>query len=316
MNSTHKVEVVPVHLEKHPNADTLSRVKIWGYQALVRTSDWTEGELGAYIPPDSIVDSTRPEFAFCAGHERIRVKRLRGEISMGLLVKAPPGSAVGDDVAELLGVKHYDPVLNSKSGEAASPPGGWRPVYDVESARRYSHLFVPGEPLWVTEKIHGANARFCFHDGAMHAGSRTEWKRTDETVLWWKALAAHPEVEAFCRANPDCTVYGEVYGPVQDLKYGRSAPGVVVFDILRGPAWMDPGAARIFAPYLPWVPMIPGITFDTFDELAKLAEGPSMMPGADHVREGVVVKPIEERYDQTIGRVCLKIVGNGYLERA
>lgn len=29
--STHKAEVVPVKLEKHPSADTLSLVRVWGY---------------------------------------------------------------------------------------------------------------------------------------------------------------------------------------------------------------------------------------------------------------------------------------------
>ncbi|MGH9759840.1 MAG: hypothetical protein ACREAC_03250 [Blastocatellia bacterium] len=83
--STHKVEVVPVVLERHPNADTLSVVKVFGgYTVCVRTVDFKDGDLGAYIPPDSVVDSSRPEFAFLAGHERIKVKRLRGIVSMGL----------------------------------------------------------------------------------------------------------------------------------------------------------------------------------------------------------------------------------------
>ena len=81
-NSTHKVEVTPIKLEPHPNADTLSIAHIFdGYICVVKTTDWQDGQLGAYIPPDSIVDSSRPEFAFLQGHERIRVKRLRGVVS-------------------------------------------------------------------------------------------------------------------------------------------------------------------------------------------------------------------------------------------
>lgn len=34
-----------------------------------------------------------------------------------------------------------------------------------------------------------------------------------------------------------------------------------------------------------------------------------------HVREGIVVKPIKERWDQDIGRVFLKLAGEGYLLR-
>ncbi|MBM4258012.1 MAG: hypothetical protein FJ147_19230 [Deltaproteobacteria bacterium] len=76
VKSTHRVEVVPVQLEAHPNADSLSIVRIFdGYTCCVRTADWQDGQLAAYIPPDSVVDSTRPECAFLAGHERIKVRK-------------------------------------------------------------------------------------------------------------------------------------------------------------------------------------------------------------------------------------------------
>ena len=83
MKSTHLVEVVPIRLEPHPNADSLSVVRVFdGYTCCVRTADWVGKTKGAYIPPDSVVDSSRAEFAFLAGHERIKVKKLRGIVSM------------------------------------------------------------------------------------------------------------------------------------------------------------------------------------------------------------------------------------------
>ena len=317
--STHKVEVVPVYLQPHPNADTLSVVTIFGgYTACVRTADWQDGMLGAYIPPDSIVDTTRPEFAFLAGHERIKVKRLRGVVSMGLLMHAPEGAGVGDDVAEYFNVKHYEPPLPMNPGENERPPGGYHPAYDVDSLRRYVHLFTVGEPVWITEKIHGANIRLCCVDGVMHVGSRTMWKREDADTLWWRALATAPAVRAFCEANPDITVYAEVYGQVQDLKYGtsRNEVRIAVFDLLRGNDWIAPAEAKEIGASLPWVPCLAeAFPFDLAAVLA-MAEGPSLIPGANHIREGIVVKPIKERTDLEVGRVCLKIVSNGYLERA
>jgi hypothetical protein len=35
----------------------------------------------------------------------------------------------------------------------------------------------------------------------------------------------------------------------------------------------------------------------------------------DHVREGIVVKPVRERQSRSIGRVFLKLAGQGYLLR-
>ncbi len=316
--STHKVEVVPVTLKPHPNADKLAVVEVFGYTVCVDKTHWRDGQLGAYIPPDSIVDSKRPEFAWLAGHERIRVKRLRGVVSMGLLVPAPGGLAIGDDAAEALGVTHYNPPESAQTGGDAGPsPSGYAPTYDVESARRYAHLFVPGEPVWVTEKIHGANGRWCCRGSEMFCGSRTEWKREAESIVWWKAMRATPALEALCRAHEDVTVYGEVYGQVQDLKYGvESGVRFIAFDVMKGTRWMHAEEAREFAPELPWVPVVAaGIGWD-YAKVAALAEGPSLIQGANHVREGVVVKPMVERTDLEVGRVNLKIVGNGYMERA
>ncbi len=54
-----------------------------------------------------------------------------------------------------------------------------------------------------------------------------------------------------------------------------------------------------------------------FEEICQLAEGPTLVPGAAAgvVREGVVVKPLKERYDHRVGRVCLKAVSATFLEK-
>ena len=82
--STHVVEVVPVTLEPHPNADSLSIVHVWDYTVCVRTEDWRGRPMGAYIPPDSLVDTSREEFAFLREEgktlHRVRAKRFRGGI--------------------------------------------------------------------------------------------------------------------------------------------------------------------------------------------------------------------------------------------
>lgn len=322
MNSTHRVEVVPVRLEPHPNADTLSVVRVFdGYTVCVRTSDWEGRTIGAYIPPDSVVPETE-QFAFLGDHRRIKVRRLRGVVSMGLLVHAPEGAQIGDDVAGILGVTHYDPPLPlSTGGEAIKPPPGYRPVLDIDSLRRYAVVFEPGEPVFVSEKIHGANSRFTYLEGdGFYCGSRSEWKQESEDNLWWRALRETAGLSDFLTAHPGLTVYGEAYGQVQDLRYGtkRGEVRFAAFDILEGSRWLDPEEARDLASPsgLPWVPTIAaGIPFD-LDQVLALAEGPSRVPGADHVREGCVVKPMHERTDPKVGRVCLKVVGNGYLERA
>jgi hypothetical protein len=110
--STHKVEVVRVRPEKHPNGDNLLVAQIFGgYTCVMAKNEWeprlnADGEvLAAYLPPDSIASISREEFAFLApraknGQVRVKAMKLRGIVSYGLLVPAPQGSQVGDDVSD------------------------------------------------------------------------------------------------------------------------------------------------------------------------------------------------------------------------
>jgi len=44
--------------------------------------------------------------------------------------------------------------------------------------------------------------------------------------------------------------------------------------------------------------------------LAKLANEDSSL--GDHIREGVVVKPVKERWNERVGRVIMKYIGEEY----
>ncbi len=288
--------------------------------------------------------------------------RLRGVLSFGLLVPAPEGSRVGDDVAEQLGVTHYDPAAARSrpkgglftGGEVGPAPPVPVVKYDLEAGRRYAaKSFVTGESVIITEKCHGANGRYVYVDGQMYCGSRTEWKkaypsydhvtveslvatgRVDEERardivarlaakpvqrnMWWQAYDNTPAIKVFCTTNPGVVLYGEVYGAVQDLNYGhpKGAVSFAAFDVMRDGRFLDWAEARALAAAagVPWVPIVAeNVPFD-FDRVCALAEGPSLVSDANHVREGVVVGLPVERRDDYAGRVKLKWVGCGYLER-
>lgn len=371
--STHKVEVISVALEPHPNADTLSLVRFGGYTCVTKTDEWRGVALAAYIPPDSVVPDT-PEYAFLKGNRCIKARRFRGVWSQGLLMPAPPGASLGDDVAAEMGVTHYEPPVfdrrlswdmeppvkrhhpwhrrlawwayrklhknaRIKACRAGSPPPGEYPKYDVDAWRRYRHVFEIGELVCVHEKIHGANARYVWRDGRLWVGSRTEWKRDNRrrftgvwkwllpsspnspsADMWWAAIEKYPYAIDWLRRNEGMTLYGEVYGWVQDLRYGaRSCNDVwlAFFDVYdeRGQRFLSYADARSMTVGLPWAPLLYVGGYDP-DHVERLAEGPSVIDGADHIREGVVVRPVHERWHLDTGRVILKIVSNAYLERA
>lgn len=382
IKSTHQVEVVPIELQPHPNADSLSIVPIFGYTCCARTADWQGVKLGAWVPPDSLVDVSRPEFAFLApeakadGKVRIKARKMRGVVSFGLLVPAPEGAKEGDDVAELLGVEHYEPELACESkkrmfmgGDVAKSPEVQCSKYDVDAFRRYHDRFKEGEPVVVTEKLDGSNSRYVYVHGEQHCGSRTEWKKefssyehiTAETLraagvleekitsiieqlrdkpkkqsMWWEMFNCTPSLQNLCRDNPGLVVYGEIFGNVNRIKYGLPETNrFMAFDLMREGRFLNFCEAYELAHKygLPWAPLLSGtwgvmsnrevtwshrgwaIPYD-FDTICTLAEGPTTVMGAKAgvLREGCVVRPLAERWDPHVGRVCFKAVSASFLE--
>lgn len=248
MNSTHKVEVVPVVVARpHPNADRLGIITVFGgYDCVINLADWQGVKLAAYIPPDNMVDTLRPEFSFLMkdakadGKARIRARKIRGVTSFGLLVPAPPGSQEGDDVTAALGVEHYTPGESNAtgrkllSGEAATPPGILIPEYGLESLRRYPHLIPEGTPVQLTEKLDGSNARYVYHEGQYYCGSHYSWKKEFlPTVTVEDLLSRGVDAE---RAAALC---GEKKAPALSSFWAplRAYPGLAEF-LKMNPDWV------------------------------------------------------------------------------
>ncbi len=316
--SDFNVEVVRVtNVQKHPDADTLSIATANGCPVIFRTGDYAEGDLAVHIPVDAIVPENE-RFAFLGVHRRITAKRLRGVFSMGLLTPAEPNWTEGQNVQSELGIEKYEPALHlHTTGENERDPG-LMPLYtDIEGLRRWSNVLEPGEDVVLTEKIHGANFR-AVHDGTrLWVGSRTCIKRRDDRSIWWRA-ALQENLEEKLATCPNVAFYGEVYGYVQDLRYGAKQGEVSLrffdaydckskryvsvnsFDALCGALEVKQGP-RLYAG--PWQP--------------ALAETHSIGQStlATHCREGFVVRPWFEREHPRLGRVILKMVGQDYLLR-
>jgi RNA ligase (TIGR02306 family) len=316
--SKHEIPVIEIKLEKHPGADALSLVRIDGYVVVIKTADWKDGDLAAYIAPDYVVPNTE-QFAFLNGHLRIKPHKFRGIISEGLLIKLPQDAKVGDEMMERLGITRYEPPMEmSFYGDNEKGPPGTYPKYDVESYKKYHTLIASGEEVVITEKLHGASARYLFLNGRMWVGSRSHWKKQNDKDPWWKALSQNAWIEGWAVQHEGYCLYGEIFGQVQNLKYGCATNEIrfAAFDILYKNEWLDYTEARKISPqYLwCWVPEIYRGPFDKEKSL-QMAEEDSSINGASHYREGVVVQPILNRWSPEIGRVKLKIVGNRYFQK-
>ena len=321
---------------KHPNADTLSITQgPTGYPVVFKSGAFAQGDLAVHIPVDAIVDTALPEFAWLSDKAtlagdgrflfRVKAAKLRNVPSYGFLVPAVGLGDVqpGQDVRERLQVTKYDPGPcyyqdGSIQGEHLSlPQEGVVPLYDIEGMRRYSHVIKPGELVSVTEKIHGSNGRWAHIGGNLLCGSRTRFRK--DSV--WNRMADRYRLGEILglERNQGLVLYGEVYGPgIQDLTYGLSEPQVLFFDVYdsRNGVWFNVQQFEEFCGNtLPMVPQLYRGPYDA-EAIAAMAEGPTTIMGRDpHVREGVVVKPLVERWDREVGRVFLKQPGEGYLLR-
>ena len=346
-----RVEVVRVtNVVKHPNADALSIARVAGdYPVVFQTGTYKEGDLAVYVPVDAVVPDEE-RWSFLGGRRRIRAKKLRGIFSMGLLTPVPElGTgrwAEGDDVAAALGIVKYEPPAEKEAPDDEDPgPHPHIAHYDIAGLRKYGALLVPGEEVWISEKLHGQNALFV-HDGTrLHVRSRTKWKDPAGSSTWARIARRYGLKEKLAQCPGFC-FFGEAYGNNSDMPYGvtraeREAEGdrFALFDVLLpgasftitasvdgkqvgepghigyGEVWASPDELLRFGAELD-IPLVPTLYRGPWNpELTSLAEGSTTLPGASHVREGIVVKPLEDRLDPTIGRVFLKLHGQGYLLR-
>jgi RNA ligase (TIGR02306 family) len=321
-------------ITKHPNADTLSITTVEGCPTIFGTEMFKEGDLAIYVPVDAVVPETVPGTEFLGKHRRIKAKKLRGIFSMGLLLPIKGLFPItveysgnqyipedGANVAEVLGITKYEepePIFMQTGNCSAPKTISSPPVYDVESFRKYHHLFEPGEEVYISEKIHGTNARFVYWDGQLYCGSHKTWKTQDDNNLWWKVAKAY-NLEERLKRDPGMILYGEIYGNVQDLKYGAKLNELFfrAFDVYHTGVgqWLSYLPFICFCDELeiPRVPTLYKGPYLGFDDLAIFAAGNSTL--ADHIKEGFVIKPTMERWNNEIGRTIAKLVSDAYLLR-
>lgn len=315
-----KVQVVKVGaLTKHPNADRLLMTKIFDYPVLTAIGEFQEGDIAVYVPVDSVTPPDDPRWEFLKGHNRIKAKRLRGIFSMGLLTKAVEGMKEGEIVAEQLRITKYEPPEPLMIGGDNEKCPFEFPIYtDIEGLRRWPDVLKEGEEVQLTEKVHGANARYTWHQDRLWTGSHTGIKKPDPNNLWWKA-ANEAGLEAILKKAPGIAFYGEVYGQVQDLLYGHTTGGsasLLFFDAmdLNTRRYLDLDEFEKLAADL-GLKVVPKLYRGPWSMgLAEMAEGKTLVSN-DHVREGFVVRPVKERWDDRVGRCILKRHGEGYLTR-
>lgn len=345
------VKVYKVAIDPHPNADAIEVARIGEFRSIVRKGQFKDGDLAAYIPEAAILpDGLIAELGLTgklAGpqHNRVKAIRLRGLVSQGLVYPACAHWSEGDDVtAELSIVKYVPPIPIALAGQCTAVAAKWCPRFDIENWKRYPHTFAVGDPVVMTEKIHGT---FCamailpgpFDEigdtlvgskGLLSQGLCFKLNEANAGNLYVRTMRANLEAlrllwSTTCPEGQALYVLGEIYGKgVQDLTYGATATGFRVFDV----ALAENGAGnirflsrelveRLCAKVgLDPAPVVYRGLFSR-EALMTATTGRETVTGrAVHIREGVVIRPEVEARNNEIGRVQLKSVSDDYLMRS
>jgi RNA ligase (TIGR02306 family) len=291
---------------------------------------------------------------------RVKAVRLRGVLSQGLVypvdnidanicsqtIRLQDGRdhAVieGENVTDVLGITKWEPPIPVHMAGEVFNAHGMTLKYDIENYKRFPDVLLEGEDVIMTEKLHGTWMCAGYHPDVEHPivtskglsgqGLAFKFIEQNENNLYVKSLAgtanaAGDDVVTRARRSglfgelEPFYVLGEVFGPVQDLKYGADTPQFRVFDIYVG----APGCGRyVNAEDLQsycaalGVQMVPIIYAGPFSKqkMEEITTGKETISGQQlHMREGVVIKPMVERYDNELGRVTLKSVSEQYLLR-
>ncbi|MFJ9864836.1 RNA ligase (ATP) [Streptomyces sp. NPDC101165] len=340
-------EVLTVH--EHPNADALELAQVGLYRAVVAKGAYRTGEAAVYIPEQSVLPPGLIEELGLTGRlaggdaNRVKAVRLRGELSQGIVcrpkaladVDLARAAAEGTDFAERLDItKWVPPIPPTMDGDVESAPD-LLPWVDIENIQRFPDIFTAGEDVVLTEKLHGSACLLTYladedrvHVSSKGFGAKSLALKEDPRNLYWRAVHGHGVAEVAARlagrlGARRVGIFGEVYGAgVQDLTYGadgrRETLGYAVFDVsaeIDGTVrWLD--AAEVLGDELPLVPRLFSGPYD-IERVLEVASGRETVSGRGlHLREGVVIRPLVERYSGvTGGRAIAKAVSPAYLTR-
>lgn len=331
VEATRISEILP-----HPNADRLELAIVKGWQIVVGKGHFHTGDSVLHIPPDSILQKELAEKLDVwkylsvkkdSSEGRVRAVRLRQEVSFGFVIPNGDQYPEGIDLKDTLGIKKWEPPpAPYRQGDQDVEHPLFHKYTSICNIRDFPSLFKSGEEVVYLEKLHGTNSVLGFiHTGSdyefmigshchrrkLGTGSLYELPLTDSVKELLKAVAIE-------RDTKSVVLFGEIFGAgIQDLGYGLRNPTFRAFDLSISGRYLNfDELEAILCKY--GVDMAPLLYRGPYTEqsVKSCTSGlTTLMGNSGHMREGIVIRPVRERYDSEVGRVILKSISDDYLLR-
>lgn len=337
-------------IRPHPNADRLELASLVGmtFQFCVVKDFYKPGDKVVYFPVDSLIPENVLSLIGLEGKlsgalkNRVKTIRLRGQISQGVVAEPEAFSffgiseetPLGTDVSELLGIIKYEPEPVSIRDGRLVPLPQLVQKYDIEGADRHPEIIdlLLDQDVMITEKIEGSHfsasvyatgtyavcsRNYCIllNEGAVH-----DWHKAAQEIALEETLRKAFKITA---AKHVLTFRGELIGPsVQGNIYGLSKRRIVFFEMEIDGLPVPP--VEITSWFRGWglefVPVLARGTLRTIlgdKTVQDYSNGYTILEGAKDpdktLREGVVIRPLNEHWDTDFGRVLIKQRSPEYL---
>lgn len=241
-------------------------------------------------------------------------------------------------VHDVLEITKYEPPIPIHLMGEVWNAHGMTLGYDIENFKKYPDVIKEGERVFFTEKIHGTWACLGYHPdsetpiisskGLSAQGLAFKINEANKENTYVSTLCGTPYLDRAKMyvkvkyGNVPFYILGEIFGRgLQDLAYGATKPTFQAFDVYIG----EPGRGKylgysefvVFCQHV-GVDKVPVLFVGEFSKttMEEFTSGKEAVSGNEvNIREGIVIKPIFEREDYSLGRVVLKSVSEEYLLR-
>lgn len=321
-----------------PNADSLSKAQVLGFQSVVKKDEFSTGELAVFIMPDTIMPADE-RWAFLEKYDwRVKLMKLRGVYSQGLIFPIskfpnidPNKAVVGQDVTLEVGVTKYNkPAPKDLNAKGAFP--GWLRKTDEPNLLGVPHWIeqYKGKDVVITLKMDGQSGTFFFDKGEFGVCSRNLELKDGNNTFWNMAREYQiaPKLTRFANLLklgnklpelPRVAIQAEVYGPgIQGNKMGAPNNAISVFNLYNGDDMEYchyPWLKTVCEEYqLPAAEVIYEGVFDfSLEQLQELANKQVYSNGAP--AEGIVIRPVMEERTPEGERLSAKVISEKYMAK-
>lgn len=236
---------------------------------------------------------------------------------------------VEENLTIVLEVEHYEPPVKISKGGNAKACQSFHTYTKIAHWRDYPDVLKEDDEIVITSKIHGTSWRagLC-EDFILMAGSHYRRKKSGEG-LYWQPLQWYPQIQDLLEkihqeTKKSVVIFGEIYGSgVQKMTYGLKdgKKDLRVFDISVDGVYINYEEMLGYCQKFD-IPIVPSLYIGKYSAriVEDFTDGPVVICKPEEVvgkfkgREGVVIRPVKERYSEEMqGRVILKSVSADYL---